>query len=235
MKIMIVESSRAICDDLNYILKSYPQVSCCGEAKSFIESLPIIENERPEIIFLDIDLSGKDSFELLSNLDYSPQYIFTSGCPEYAVKSFDFDVVDYLLKPYSSDRLRRAIDKLVLHQSKKVGMDKMDINQPLLLNNGELNYWVGLKDIYYFESCANHSLVVWGKNKALIHRALVNIENRLPDNQFIRVNRKHIVNINHVNKVESWINGGYRLEMGAIANIEVSRRQAGRFKEKFSL
>lgn len=234
MKVIAIVNSKIICDELNLILKNNDYISFCATFESLVESLPTIDLERPEVIFLDLDISGKDSFELLSEVDYGPQYIFTSGYAEYAARSFDFDVIDYLLKPYSSERLQRAIDKLLLQQNKSL-VEKLNIDQHLLLNNGDLNYWVSLKDIYYFESCANHSLVVWNKNKALIHRALVNIETRLPDNQFIRVNRKHIVNINHVNKVESWINGGYRLEMGAVTNIEVSRRQAGRFKEKFSL
>ena len=229
MKIMVVGN------ELNSALKTYPQINCWGECEDLKVAMPIIREERPEIIFLDIDASGKNCFELLKGLDYHPKYIFSSGHTKYAARSFDFDVIDYLLKPYTPERLKRTIGRLILFKNKTSAVDKLNIDQNLLLNNGELTYWVSLKDIQYFESCANHSLVVWNKNKILIHRALVNIESRLPEGQFVRVNRKHIVNVSHVKKVESWINGGFLLEMGSTANIEVSRRQAGRFKDKFSL
>lgn len=228
MKIMVVG------EELNSSLKTYPQISCWGKCENLQKAMPIIQEERPEIIFLDIDASGKNCFELLNGLDYHPKYVFASGHAKYAARSFEFDVLDYLLKPFTPERLKRTIGRILL-KNKNTAIDRLNIDQHLLLNNGELTHWVSLKDIQYFESCANHSLVVWNKNKMLIHRALVNIESRLPESQFVRVNRKHIVNVSHVKKVESWINGGFLLEMGSMANIEVSRRQAGRFKEKFSL
>lgn len=235
MNIVIIENSHSICGELNDILKNNSEITSYATFGSLLDSIPIIQLERPDVIFLDIDISGKDSFDLLHKLDFSPRFLFTSSFIEHAVRAFEFDVVDYLLKPCSSERLQRAIERLLHKPIKAVAAEKLTMDHHLLLNNGDENYWVSLRDIHYFESCANHSLVVWSKNKALIHRALVSIEMRLPENQFIRVNRKQIVNINYVNKVDSWVNGGFRLQMGPATNIEVSRRQAGRFKERFSL
>ncbi len=235
MRTMIVEDSILARDELKFMLQDIPQLTLCGEAEDANQALPIIDREKPQAIFMDINMPGKNGFELLAALDYSPKVIFTTAHAEHAARSFDFDVVDYLLKPYSYNRLKLAIDKLLCITDKKSESELMDIAQHLLLRDGEKTYWVRLKDIYYFESCVNHSLVVWGKNKALVYRALGSIENRLPESHFVRANRKHIVNIDHVDSVEAWINGGYRLRLGSLTHIEVSRRQASRFKEQFSL
>ena len=230
MRTMIVEDSALARDELKVMLQDIPQLTLCGEAEDAAQALTLIDREKPQAIFLDISMPGKNGFELLTTLDYSPKVIFTTAHAEHAARSFDFDVVDYLLKPYSYNRLKLATDKLLSITDKKNECELLDINQHLLLRDGEKTYWVRLKDIYYFESCVNHSLVVWGKNKALIYRALGCIENRLPPNHFVRTNRKHIVNINHVDNVEAWINGGYRLSLGSMTHIEVSRRQACRYE-----
>ncbi len=161
--------------------------------------------------------------------------IFITAHADYALRSFEFDTVDYLLKPISAERLKRAIDKL---QAEKISTNShhiLDVQSQVLLRDGDTCHWVCLSDIRYFDSYGNHTYVIWNEKKTLIYRSLSKIEERIPAPIFFRVNRQQIVNIGHVSSVEPWINGGYRLELKNGEHIEVSRRHTSRFKEMFSL
>jgi two-component system, LytTR family, response regulator len=109
----------------------------------------------------------------------------------------------------------------------------LDLSSRVLLRDGDACHWIRLQDIAYFESCANHTIAFWNTNKAFIYCAIGKIELRLPS-LFFRVSRQHIVNVESVNHVELWVNGGYRLCLATGAYIEVSRRNTKRFKDQFS-
>jgi len=235
MKTMIIEDSRLARAELRELLQAHPSIEICCEAENPRDALPIIAKERPELLFLDIHMPGKNGFELLEDLDYEPKVIFITAHADYALRSFEFDTVDYLLKPISAERLKRAIDKL---QAEKISTNShhiLDVQSQVLLRDGDTCHWVCLSDIRYFDSYGNHTYVIWNEKKTLIYRSLSKIEERIPAPIFFRVNRQQIVNIGHVSSVEPWINGGYRLELKNGEHIEVSRRHRSRFKEMFSL
>ncbi len=239
MKALIVEDSRLARVELKDLLRAHSKIELCGEAENPRDALPLILKERPELLFLDINMPGKNGFELLEELDYEPKVIFITAYADYALRSFEFSTVDYLLKPISAERLKIAIDKLmVLTNTAAISVEKNDVfevTSRVLLRDGDHCHWVCLQDIHYFESCANHTQVYWGADKAIIYRALSKIEERLPSRIFFRANRQQVVNINEVVTVESWINGGYKLQLKTGFEIEISRRHSARFKDVFSL
>ena len=239
MKALIVEDSRLARAELKELLKAHTNIELCGEAENPRDAFPIIQSEKPELLFLDINMPGKNGFELLEALDYEPKVIFITAYTDYALQAFEFSAVDYLLKPISADRLKLAIDKLLLTKEQAaaqvVKQDLLDISHRVLLRDGEVCHWVCLQDIHYFESCANHTQVFWSGNKAVIYRALGKIEDRLPPRNFFRANRQQVLNINEVAAVEPWVNGGYKLRLKTGLEIDVSRRHAVRFKDEFSL
>ncbi|HEY6528166.1 MAG TPA: LytTR family DNA-binding domain-containing protein [Cellvibrionaceae bacterium] len=237
MKALIVEDSRLARVELKKMLQIYNTIEVCAEAANPRDALPIIVKERPDLLFLDINMPGKNGFELLQELDYEPKVIFITAHADYALRSFEFATVDYLLKPVTAERLKTAIDKLVVLNI-EAAVDKADIliaTSRVLLRDGEECHWVCVQDIHYFESVGNHTQVTWKDGKALIYRALVKIEERLPSDIFFRANRQHIVNINDIKKVSPWFNGGYKLQLNSAVEIEISRRHAMRFKDIFSL
>lgn len=239
MKALIVEDSRLARVELKNLLQTHPQIQLVGEAENSRDALSIIAKERPELLFLDINMPGKNGFELLEELDYDPKIIFITAYTEYALRAFEFSTVDYLIKPISADRLKIAIDKLSSSNTETSDQyeqrNLLDITSSVLLREGENCHWVQLKDIYYFESSGNYTQVVWGNGKTLIYRALGKIEERLPEKNFFRASRQHIVNIDKIAAVDMWVTGGFKLKLTTGIEIEISRRHTTRFREFFSL
>lgn len=235
MKSFIVEDSRLARVELSELLKLHKHIQVCGEAANPRDALPILVKERPELLFLDINMPGKNGFELLQELDYEPKVIFITAYAEYALRSFEFATVDYLLKPITAERLNAAIDKLSMPSPSENTHSLLTASSRVLLRNGERCHWVCLQDIHYFVSTGNHTQVYWDQGNTIIYRGLSKIEERLPNDMFFRANRQQILNVNEISKIEPWFNKGYNLELNSGINIEVSRRHAIRFKELFCL
>lgn len=237
MKAIIIEDSRLARTELKDLLQAHPNIILCGEAESPRDSLPIILAERPDLFFLDINMPGKNGFELLEELDYDPRIIFITAYADYALRSFEFSTVDYLLKPISAARLKVAIDKLRISsdETSESKEEILEANSSVLLREGENCHWVQLENIIYFESNGNYTYVFWDKNKALVYRTLGKIEARLPEKTFFRANRQQIINIGQIAKVDLWLNGSYKVTLKTGLEVEISRRHTARFKGFFSL
>jgi two-component system, LytTR family, response regulator len=237
MKSLIVEDSRLLRTELKKLLEPHTHIQLCGEAANPRDALPLIHQERPELLFLDINMPGKSGFDLLDALDYEPKVIFITAYSEYALRSFEFSTVDYLLKPLTAERLHKALEKLRALErcTENEKPEPLSTTSRVLLRDGETCHWVCLQDIHYLESQDNQSSIIWNHGNALIYRVLTKIEERLPSAMFFRANRRQIVNIHKIKKVDPWFNGGYKLELQSGAEIEVSRRHATRFKDAFSL
>lgn len=239
MKAIIVEDSRLARVELKDLLRDYPHIQLVGEAENPRDALSIIAKERPDLLFLDINMPEKNGFELLEELDYEPKIIFITAYTEYALRAFEFSTVDYLVKPISAERFKIAIEKLSATNAETPDQQEqrnlLDMSSSVLLREGENCHWVQLKDIYYFESSGNYTQVVWSKGQTLIYRALGKIEERLPEKNFFRASRQHIVNIDKITAVDMWINGGFKLKLTTGTEIEISRRHTARFRDFFSL
>ncbi len=180
---------------------------------------------------------------MLAELDRAPHVIFTTAYDEYALKAFEVNALDYLLKPVEPKRLADAINKLQGQEERDNGSDEpVNFNKSILRENdqvfvkdGERCWFVKLSDIRLFESVGNYAKVFFGTNKPLILKSLNALEERLDEKVFFRANRKHIVNPRLIEKVEPYFNGGLLLELKGGEKIEVSRRQTVKFKEMMSL
>jgi two-component system LytT family response regulator len=168
--------------------------------------------------------------------------IFTTAYDEFALKAFEVNALDYLLKPVEPKRLADAIQKLHLTESREPRADTENINNSILtesdqvfVKDGERCWFVKLSEIRLFESVGNYAKVFFGANKPLILKSLNALEERLDEKTFFRANRKHIVNLRMIEKIEPYFNGGLLLELKGGEKIEVSRRQTVKFKEMMSL
>jgi two-component system LytT family response regulator len=242
MRAIIIDDERLARAELKKLLQDFPEVEVIDEAANAEEGISKIEAQRPDLIFLDIQMPGRTGFDMLSDLERSPQVIFTTAYDEFALKAFEVNALDYLLKPVEPKRLADAIQKLHLAETKEHKLLPENSNNSILsetdqvfVKDGERCWFVKLNEIRLFESVGNYAKVFFGAHKPLILKSLNALEERLDEKFFFRANRKHIVNLRMIDKIEPYFNGGLLLELKGGEKIEVSRRQTVKFKEMMSL
>ncbi|AXT19189.1 response regulator [Flavobacteriaceae bacterium AU392] len=235
---VIVEDSRLARNELKELIKKYKEISLLGEAENVDKGFELIKKMKPDLLFLDINMPEKDGFELLEMLDEVPTVIFTTAFDEYAIKSFEYNAFDYLLKPISekrfSDSMTKILERFSVEPNKTVKENTISLDKQIFIKEGEKCWLVKIKDISHFEIVGNYTRVFFEGHKPLIYKSLAQIEDKLPNDIFFRANRQQVININHVNKVLSWFNGKLKVEMNTGEEIEISRRQSYLFKEQLS-
>ncbi len=242
LRCLIVDDERLARQELKRMLEEFPKLEVIDEAGNVDEAVEKVEEKEPDLIFLDINMPGKTGFDLLQELDKTPHVIFTTAYDEYAVKAFEVNALDYLLKPIDPRRLQEAVHKAIEEvEAEKQNVEeaaqkgKLSGEDQVFVKDGERCWFVRLSDIRLFESVGNYAKVYFGNNRPLILKSLNALEERLDSKIFFRANRKHIVNLQQVEKVENYFNGGLLLELKGGDKIEVSRRQTVKFKDMMSL
>jgi len=239
MKALIVDDERLARTELKRLLTPFKDIKVVGEAVNADDALEKIQELKPDLLFLDIQMPGKTGFEMLEELDSVPTVIFTTAYDEYALKAFEYNALDYLLKPIEPKRLEETVNKLVEKKRKKTARD---LDKEILLEtdqvfvkDGERCWFVKLEGVRLFESEGNYVRIYFAENKPLILRTLNYLDERLDNKTFFRANRKHIVNLKWIDSIEPWLNGGLLVKLKDGQKIEVSRRQAIKFKDMLSL
>jgi two-component system LytT family response regulator len=243
MKAIIIDDERLARNELKKMLTEFPEVEVVAEAANADEGMEKIESLAPDLVFLDIQMPGKTGFDMLAELDKAPNVIFTTAYDEYALKAFEVNALDYLLKPVETKRLADAIQKYHSYEDRddqpsqpaNYNRSVLHESDQVFVKDGERCWFVKLTDIRLFESVGNYAKVYFGANKPLILKSLNALEERLDEKIFFRANRKHIVNLRLIEKIEPYFNGGLLLELKGGEKIEVSRRQTVKFKEMMSL
>lgn len=237
MKTILIDDERLARKELSTLLKEYDFIDIVDECANADEAIVSIKKHKPDLLFLDIEMPEKSGFDLLEELEEIPQVIFVTAFDEYAIKAFEVNATDYILKPVDPKRLDQLMSKL---EKPKKKMDseqssKLSYEDQIFIKDGDNCWFVKLSEIRYFESVGNYVKVYFGENKPMLLRSLNKIEERLNEKEFFRVNRKHIVNMTWVEKVDNWFSGGLKLTLKNGEEIEVSRRQSQRFRENRSL
>lgn len=245
VKTIIIDDERLARNELKKMLLEFAEIEVIDEAANAQEGLEKIEKHNPDLIFLDIQMPGKTGFDLLEELERAPKVIFTTAYDEFALKAFEVNALDYLLKPVEPKRLADAIQKLQQDEGREVASNNgngavvraglLNDEDQVFVKDGERCWFVKLNEIRLFESVGNYAKVYFGSNKPLILKSLNSLEERLDDKVFFRANRKHIINMRWIEKIEPYFNGGLLLELKGGEKIEVSRRQTVKFKEMMSL
>lgn len=235
MKVIIVDDERLARKELQSLLAKFPSVEVLAECDSVPTALVEIEKLKPDLVFLDINMPGKDGFALLEELDYIPEIIFVTAYDEYAIKAFEVNALDYLLKPIQSERLEEAINKFNSNEVVNNNAQKLGLNDQVFVKDGERCWFVKLSNVPMFESEGNYVRVYFDNNKPLILKSLNNLANKLDENVFFRANRKFIINLNWIESIESWFNGGLMVKLKTGSKVEISRRQASKLKDMKSL
>jgi two-component system LytT family response regulator len=237
MKAIIIDDERLARKELLKLLENHPNIEVVDEAVNADEALEKIEAHDPDVIFLDIQMPGKTGFELLEMMERVPQVIFTTAYDEFALKAFEFNALDYLLKPIQEERLSESVQKIQIKSNKKSSNrdHKLGGEDQVFVKDGDKCWFVKLADVRLFESDGNYIKVYFENFKPMIHKSLNALDERLDDRAFFRASRKHIINLMWVESIDTWFNGGLLVQLKGGEKIEVSRRQSARFREMMSL
>ncbi|MCY7359549.1 MAG: response regulator [Rudanella sp.] len=247
MRTLIVDDERLARNELRRLLENFPKIDIVGEAANADEALPMIDELQPDLLFLDIQMPGKNGFELLQAIEgKAPDVVFTTAYDEYAIKAFEFNALDYLLKPIELSRLTEAIhrveEELQHHATDAPRPASTDPshrilgeNDQVFVKDGEKCWFVKLGKVRLFESMGNYVRLYFDDQKPLVLKSLNALEDRLDAATFFRANRKHIINLAWIEKIEPWFSGGLLVTLRGGDKIEISRRQAIRFKDLLSL
>ncbi len=242
IRAMIIDDERLARQEIKSLLENISDIEVVAESGVVDEALDIIEKENPDLLLLDIQMPGKTGFELLDELDgKAPEVIFITAYDEYALKAFEVNALDYLMKPVEEERLRESLIKVKKriadrqNQAEPVGDGKLDIKDQVFLKDGEKCWFVELDKVRLFESEGNYVRVYFDDQRPLILKSLNALTDRLSEKFFFRASRKHIINLRWVEKVETWYNGGLLVILKDGTKIEVSRRQSVKLKEMMAL
>jgi two-component system LytT family response regulator len=245
MRAIIVDDERLARNELKRLLENFPSIEVIGEASNTDEAGQLIEELQPDVAFLDIQMPGKTGFEWLEEWDgFLPEIIFTTAFDEYALKAFEVNALDYVLKPIELARLSESIQKLESRFKRTVSAEKtvsashvLGGNDQIFVKDGEKCWFVRLDRVRLCESMGNYVRLFFDDQKPLVLKSLNSLEERLDPKLFFRCNRKHIVNLNFIDKIEPWFSGGLQVTLKGekAEKIEISRRQSIRFKELLSL
>lgn len=240
MRVLLIEDSRLARAEMRRLLDACEDVEVAGEAEAADEAEQLISKLQPDLLFLDIQMPGRDGFDLLAGLDAAPPVIFCTAYSEFAVRAFERNALDYLVKPVSPERLAHALDRArqVIAQQKHEpgkGRDLLRLTDRVFVKDGENCWFVPLRDVRLFEIDGGYSRIYFDSHRPLITKTLNYLESRLDPQAFFRASRRHIVNLNWIKDVKPWFSGGLRLALKSGEVIEVSRRQAQHFRELMSL
>ncbi|MGY6558725.1 MAG: LytR/AlgR family response regulator transcription factor [Nitritalea sp.] len=245
MRAIVIDDERLARKELINLLAQFDHVEVLAEANNVDDAKEKIEALAPDVVFLDIQMPEKTGFDLLEELEAVPHVIFTTAYDEYAIKAFQVNALDYLLKPIEPARLQEAINKLsqTIASSKqelavaasRESEKKLGLDDQVFVKDGDRCWFVKLSNVRLFESDGNYIKVYFDTNKPMIHKSLNALDERLDEKSFFRASRKHIINLSWVEGIEPWFNGGLVVTLKGGDRIEVSRRQASRFKEMMSL
>jgi len=242
IKCLIIDDERLARQELRRILKNHKNIEILDECANAEEAITKIEELRPDLIFLDIQMPGKNGFEVLEELIYTPEVIFVTAYDEFALKAFEVNALDYILKPVEEDRFDISLKKVIQKIKDKrdevgneIQEEQLGEKDQVFVKDGDKCWFVELGSIRLFESEGNYVRVYFENNKPLILKSLNNLDKKLSDKLFFRANRKHIINLKWIDKIETWFNGGLLVILKDDKKIEISRRQAVKLKDRMSL
>jgi two-component system, LytTR family, response regulator len=238
LRAIIVDDERLARKELRSLLSDVAQIEVVGEAENIVQALQLIQTEKPQVLFLDIQLVGETGFDLLEKVGAADfKTIFVTAFDAFAIRAFEVNALDYLLKPVNSERLKKAIEKLVEEPeaAPRENLRRLEYDDRLFLELGQRSVFLKVNRISHILSSGDYSEVFTSDaQKFLVEKPLREWEARLPEKHFVRIHRGAIVNLECVERVESWFNRSYQIYLQNNREpLAVSRRYAAKLKEKF--
>lgn len=229
MTALVVDDERLARFELRRLLRAHPDVEIVGEAAEGDEALRLIAETSPDVLFLDIQMPGMSGFDLLEEIEGElPEIVFTTAYDQHALRAFEVNALDYLLKPIASERLAVAIGRL---SAKRL---KNRLSRVFVRDGGRC-WIVRLAAIHLMESEGNYTRLLFGAERPLIRRSLNSLELQLDPESFFRANRRQILNLNWIESTCLAVGGGLSVKLKGGCEVQVSRRQSEELQAKLTL
>ncbi|MDD4492559.1 MAG: LytTR family DNA-binding domain-containing protein [Bacteroidales bacterium] len=239
LRAILVDDERLARVNLKNLLQQHPEIEIVGEAGSCNSAIELIELHKPQLIFLDIQLGGETGFDLLEKIDNSIKIIFVTAYDEYAIRAFEVNAVDYLLKPVNPERLKLSVDKLIKREVVQRRSSKSyEYSDSIYVQiNNFTSRFIKISLISFIEPVGNYSKIVTSDGKyCLVLKTLKLWQEELPGNNFVRIHRSCIINIEHVDRIEKKSNTQHKIFLKGIPkSLDVSRRYAQKLKTAYHI
>lgn len=246
IRALIIEDEEPARELIRYYLRAHDDIEIAGECGDGFSGLKSIQELKPDLVFLDVQMPKLTGFELLELLDEKPEIIFTTAYDDYAIRAFDLNAVDYLLKPFSQERFDSAVVKAVRRISQEKSpaeiLDSLALERPegsppvtrIVVRKGVSISFIPVSSIYYIESEDDYVMIWHRDGKALKQQTMKFYEDNLPPKDFARIHRSCIVSLEHVDHIEPYGKDTYRAMMKNGKSLPVSRSGYKILKEKVS-
>ena len=222
--------------ELHSMLRQDKRLDVLGQETNPKNALSDIEELDIDLLFLDINMPELNGFQFLEKLSSVPEVIFITAYDEYAIKAFEVNALDYLLKPLNPQRLRESVEKAIGKiESTNEASEKLGIEQRIFIKDGEQCHFVPIPEIEWLESVGNYVQVYYFKGRPLLHRSLNYMEERLPSELFFRANRQQMFNLNFVSNILPHFNSSLQVLLKNGQKLEMSQRQSSRFKQMMGI
>ncbi len=235
MKAIIVDDERLARVNLRKLLDSHPEIEIVGEAASCSSAMDLIRLHQPGLVFLDIQLNGETGFDLLEMADNSIEIIFVTAYDDYAIRAFEVNAADYLLKPVSPERLKNSLTRILASKSgseKPVKVFNYDDSIYVRFTNSR-SAFLKISSITQISPVGNYSRIdcIEGRH-CLVLKTMKQWQEELPANHFIRIHRSCIINIGHVDRIEKKPDTTHAVYLkNQSTPLEISRRYASKMKD----
>ena len=240
LRTLVVDDEKLARDRLSGFLRAMEGVEVVGEATNGPEAVAMIEDRRPDLVLLDVQMPGLDGFGVLRQLAHRPSVVFATAYDHYAIKAFEVQAADYLLKPISRDRLREAVRRVrARHEGARAGADIQEAVRALhqrekryaaqlTVQKGRQILLLATADIFWFEVEYRLVYAHTATERFMSNYTLKDLEERLDPEVFFRAHKSRLVNLHHVKAIVPWFGGRYKLLMHnpAASEVELSRAQA---------
>ncbi|HEY4324632.1 MAG TPA: response regulator [Mucilaginibacter sp.] len=224
IQVLIIDDERTARDEVRRLLENYPEFEIVGEARNADEAKNLIELKHPDLIFLDIQMPEKSGFELLESLDDVPQVIFVTAFDQYAVRAFEVSAIDYLMKPVREERFAKAVEQVRSKLTKPVN------TRQIFVKDGQRYHFINWDNVHLIESMDNYARLFFGDKKVFLKSSLNQLEKKLDEAVFFRINRAQIINMKFVEKISGTSNGRIKITLKTGEALEASERQSVKFK-----
>jgi two-component system LytT family response regulator len=230
---VIVDDEKLAREDLKLILENFPEIKLAGEAKDISSAEEIITKTKPDLLFLDIKLKGENGFDLIPKIDPKINVIFVTAYDEYAIKAFEVNALDYLMKPINKERLKTTLDRISGSEARPEPKSEFNYDDTIFILLNQKYQFLKLANIIAICSAGDYSEIVTAPHeKFLSSKPLKEWEAKLPERNFCRIHRSTIINLDYIESVDDWFNQTHAVKLKGIEKAFVmSRSYASKLKK----